>query len=125
MKLMNDSKYGLTASIWTSDEAAFESLVDKIEAGTVFQNRCDYLDPALAWTGFKQSGRGVSLSKFGEWNKQWGLPSSNHYCPQGSTKSPVPKVFILRLRRSLNVNKSYRCERITGFDCTLLYIGEH
>lgn len=63
---MNDSKYGLTASVWTSDEGAFESLVDKIEAGTVFQNRCDYLDPALAWTGVKHSGRGISLSKYGK-----------------------------------------------------------
>jgi acyl-CoA reductase-like NAD-dependent aldehyde dehydrogenase len=69
VKLMNDSQYGLTASVWTSDETAFEALVDKIEAGTVFQNRCDYLDPAQAWTGFKKSGRGLSLSKFGEWEQ--------------------------------------------------------
>lgn len=66
VKLMNDSQYGLTASVWTSDEKAFEALVDKIDAGTVFQNRCDYLDPALAWTGMKHSGRGISLSKYGE-----------------------------------------------------------
>lgn len=65
IKLMNDSPYGLTASVWTTDEQAFDSLVDKIEAGTVFQNRCDYLDPALAWTGVKHSGRGISLSKYG------------------------------------------------------------
>jgi acyl-CoA reductase-like NAD-dependent aldehyde dehydrogenase len=65
IQLMNDSRYGLTASVWTTDEQAFESMVDKIEAGTVFQNRCDYLDPALAWTGVKQSGRGISLSKYG------------------------------------------------------------
>lgn len=65
VKLMNDSKYGLTASVWTTNENAFEALVDKIEAGTVFQNRCDYLDPALAWTGLKHSGRGISLSKYG------------------------------------------------------------
>lgn len=65
IKLINDSPYGLTASVWTTDEQAFESLVDKIEAGTVFQNRCDYLDPALAWTGVKHSGRGISLSKYG------------------------------------------------------------
>jgi acyl-CoA reductase-like NAD-dependent aldehyde dehydrogenase len=64
---MNDSKYGLTASVWTRDEQAFEFLVDKIEVGTVFQNRCDYLDPALAWTGVKHSGRGISLSKYGEY----------------------------------------------------------
>ena len=66
---MNDSKYGLTASVWTTDEAAFEALVDKIDAGTVFSNRCDYLDPALAWTGVKHSGRGISLSKYGAFNR--------------------------------------------------------
>lgn len=70
LKLMNDSPYGLTASIWTSlasDESqkAFEWFADELQTGTVFANRCDYLDPALAWTGVKDSGRGVSLSKFG------------------------------------------------------------
>ncbi|KAG6837465.1 hypothetical protein H0H93_009008 [Arthromyces matolae] len=70
LALINDSPYGLTASIWTDAEKnsgaeeAFLQLTDKIEAGTVFLNRCDYLDPALAWTGVKDSGRGVSLSKF-------------------------------------------------------------
>jgi acyl-CoA reductase-like NAD-dependent aldehyde dehydrogenase len=63
---MNDSPYGLTASIWTSSPDAFLELNDSIEAGTVFLNRCDYLDPALAWTGVKDSGRGISLSKFGQ-----------------------------------------------------------
>ncbi|KAG8963696.1 hypothetical protein FRC03_002668 [Tulasnella sp. 419] len=71
VKLMNDSPYGLTASVWTNaaknseSEAAFQNLADQIETGTVFLNRCDYLDPALSWTGVKNSGRGVSLSKFG------------------------------------------------------------
>ncbi|KAF9505975.1 hypothetical protein BS47DRAFT_1305884 [Hydnum rufescens UP504] len=65
IKLMNDSPYGLTASIWTSSEADFLSLIDSLETGTVYQNRCDYLDPALAWTGVKHSGRGVSLSIYG------------------------------------------------------------
>nr|ALG75777.1 aldehyde dehydrogenase 7 [Tricholoma vaccinum] len=71
IKLMNDSPYGLTASIWTNaeenpeSEKAFLRIVDQLETGTVFLNRCDYLDPALAWTGVKDSGRGVSLSKFG------------------------------------------------------------
>jgi len=65
IKLMNNSPYGLTASVWTKDVIAFERLVDDIEAGTVFQNRCDFLDPALAWTGLKKSGRGISLSKYG------------------------------------------------------------
>jgi acyl-CoA reductase-like NAD-dependent aldehyde dehydrogenase len=101
LSLINDSPYGLTASIWTKDEAAYWSLVDDIDAGTVFLNRfvlvslfppssllfplssschlhhsavsltlllthsCDYLDPALPWTGFKDSGRGISLSRYG------------------------------------------------------------
>ncbi|EAU81348.1 succinate semialdehyde dehydrogenase [Coprinopsis cinerea okayama7 len=71
IKLMNDSPYGLTASVWTNaeenpeSERLFEKFVDELETGTVFLNRCDYLDPALAWTGVKDSGRGVSLSKFG------------------------------------------------------------
>ena len=61
--LMNDSPYGLTAAIWTSDPEAAERIGDRIETGTVFMNRCDYLDPALAWTGVKDTGRGVSLSR--------------------------------------------------------------
>ncbi|OCH84860.1 aldehyde dehydrogenase [Obba rivulosa] len=69
--LMNDSPYGLTASVWTNaeanpeSEAAFLKFAEDLQTGTVFLNRCDYLDPALAWTGVKDSGRGVSLSKFG------------------------------------------------------------
>jgi acyl-CoA reductase-like NAD-dependent aldehyde dehydrogenase len=65
VRLMNDSRYGLTASIWTRDAEAAERLGDQIETGTVFLNRCDYLDPALAWTGVKDSGRGCTLSKLG------------------------------------------------------------
>ncbi len=62
---MNDSDYGLTASIWSVDENATRLLGNDLEVGTVFMNRCDYLDPALAWTGMKNSGRGFSLSKLG------------------------------------------------------------
>jgi acyl-CoA reductase-like NAD-dependent aldehyde dehydrogenase len=65
LALMNDSRYGLTASIWTADEKAAVRLGDQLETGTVFMNRCDYLDPALAWTGVKDSGRGCTLSRFG------------------------------------------------------------
>jgi acyl-CoA reductase-like NAD-dependent aldehyde dehydrogenase len=65
VRLMNDSAYGLTASIWTRDEQAALALGDALETGTVFMNRCDYLDPALAWTGVKDSGRGCTLSKLG------------------------------------------------------------
>ncbi|HYD36778.1 MAG TPA: aldehyde dehydrogenase family protein, partial [Allosphingosinicella sp.] len=65
VELMNDSAYGLTASIWTRDLAAAERLAPKVEAGTVFANRCDYLDPSLAWAGVKLSGRGASLGRLG------------------------------------------------------------
>lgn len=60
---MNDSRYGLTASVWTSDVDAAVAIGDHVETGTVYMNRCDYLDPALAWTGVKDTGRGVSLSR--------------------------------------------------------------
>ncbi|OMQ41362.1 aldehyde dehydrogenase family protein [Pseudomonas putida] len=63
--LMNDSEFGLSASIWTRDLAAAERLGDEIDTGTLFMNRCDYLAPALAWTGVKNSGRGVTLSSMG------------------------------------------------------------
>jgi acyl-CoA reductase-like NAD-dependent aldehyde dehydrogenase len=63
--LMNDSRYGLTASVWTKDADAALSIGERIETGTWFMNRCDYLDPALAWTGVKDSGRGCTLSKLG------------------------------------------------------------
>jgi acyl-CoA reductase-like NAD-dependent aldehyde dehydrogenase len=62
VRLMNDSDLGLTASVWTTDVDASIALGDRIETGTVYMNRCDYLDPALAWTGVKDTGRGVSLS---------------------------------------------------------------
>ena len=63
--LMNDSEFGLTAAIWTSDVEAAQRIGDRLETGTVFMNRCDYLDPALAWTGVKHSGRGATLSVLG------------------------------------------------------------
>lgn len=63
--LMNDSEFGLTAAIFTRDIATGEALARRLEAGTVFTNRCDYLDPELAWTGVKHSGRGCSLSRLG------------------------------------------------------------
>lgn len=65
IRLMNDSKYGLTASVWTKDKEAALRIGDRVETGTWFMNRCDYLDPALAWTGVKDTGRGVTLSKIG------------------------------------------------------------
>jgi acyl-CoA reductase-like NAD-dependent aldehyde dehydrogenase len=63
--LMNDSDYGLTAAIWTEDEQAAMALGQRVNAGTWFMNRCDYLDPALAWVGVKDSGRGCTLSVVG------------------------------------------------------------
>ncbi len=62
---MNDSDFGLTASIWTADAEAALKLGEQVETGTWFMNRCDYLDPALAWTGVKDSGRGCTLSPLG------------------------------------------------------------
>jgi acyl-CoA reductase-like NAD-dependent aldehyde dehydrogenase len=64
-RLMNDSPYGLTAAIFTADADAAARIGDEIDTGTVFMNRCDYLDPALAWTGVKDTGRGVTLSRLG------------------------------------------------------------
>jgi acyl-CoA reductase-like NAD-dependent aldehyde dehydrogenase len=65
IELMNDSRYGLTASIWTLDEDAALAIGDRVNTGTWFMNRCDYLDPALAWVGVKDSGRGCTLSAVG------------------------------------------------------------
>ena len=63
--LMNDSSFGLTASLWTSDANRAERIGDSLETGTVFLNRADYLDPALCWTGCKDTGRGGGLSEIG------------------------------------------------------------
>jgi acyl-CoA reductase-like NAD-dependent aldehyde dehydrogenase len=63
--LMNDSPYGLTASIWTRDTDRAAEIGARVETGTVYMNRCDYLDPQLTWTGVKDTGRGAALSKYG------------------------------------------------------------
>lgn len=68
IRLMNDSAYGLTASVWTQDAARAEAIGDAIETGTVFMNRADYLDPGLCWTGCKDTGRGGGLSVIGYHN---------------------------------------------------------
>ena len=65
LALMNDSAFGLTASIWTRDQERTEYIAARLHAGTVFQNRCDYLDPSLPWTGWGESGKGSTLSRFG------------------------------------------------------------
>ena len=63
--LMNDSPYGLTASIWTTDTDHAATIGDRIETGTVFMNRCDYVDPGLVWTGVKDTGKGGAMSVVG------------------------------------------------------------
>ena len=63
--LMNDSPYGLTASIWTTDTDHAATIGDRIETGTVFMNRCDYVDPGLVWTGVKDTGKGGAMSLVG------------------------------------------------------------
>ncbi len=68
VRLMNDSNFGLTASIWTQDAARAEAIADEVETGTVFMNRADYLDPGLCWTGCKDTGRGGGLSVIGYHN---------------------------------------------------------
>jgi acyl-CoA reductase-like NAD-dependent aldehyde dehydrogenase len=77
LRLMNDSEFGLTAAIFSADTARAEALGDALETGTVFLNRCDYLDPALAWTGVKNSGRGCTLSRVGF--EQLTRPKSYHF----------------------------------------------
>jgi acyl-CoA reductase-like NAD-dependent aldehyde dehydrogenase len=77
LRLMNDSEFGLTAAIFSADAARAEALGDALETGTVFLNRCDYLDPALAWTGVKNSGRGCTLSRIGF--EQLTRPKSYHF----------------------------------------------
>jgi len=68
IRLMNDSDFGLTASVWTGDVTRAEAIADQIETGTVFMNRADYLDPGLCWTGCKNTGRGGGLSLIGYHN---------------------------------------------------------
>ena len=74
--LMNDSPFGLTASVWTEDADAAREIGDRVNTGTFFMNRCDYLDPALAWTGVGDSGCGCTLSALGY--EQLTRPKSYH-----------------------------------------------
>lgn len=63
--MMNDTHYGLTASVWTRDPERADRFGREVQAGTIYQNRCDFLDPALPWTGYLDSGKGSTLSKYG------------------------------------------------------------
>jgi acyl-CoA reductase-like NAD-dependent aldehyde dehydrogenase len=74
---MNDSHYGLTASVWTPDQDRAERFARELEVGTVYQNRCDFLDPLLPWTGTRDSGKGASLSQIGFWHLT--RPKSIHF----------------------------------------------
>ncbi len=65
IQLMDDCAYGLTASVWTADQERAEKVASALDVGTVYQNRCDYLDPALPWTGARMSGKGSTLSRYG------------------------------------------------------------
>ena len=76
IQLMNDSAFGLTASVWTRDAEAALAIGEAVETGTWFMNRADYLDPELAWTGVKDSGRGCTLSRVGY--EQLTRPKSFH-----------------------------------------------
>jgi acyl-CoA reductase-like NAD-dependent aldehyde dehydrogenase len=75
--LMNDSPYGLTASIWSQDLDVVAKLGARVETGTIYANRCDYLDPALVWTGVKDTGKGGALSEIGYHNLT--QPKSFHF----------------------------------------------
>lgn len=65
VRAINDSEFGLTASIWSADLERAANLAQQLQVGTVYMNRCDFLDPYLAWSGRKDSGKGIGLSKFG------------------------------------------------------------
>ena len=65
LKQMNDTHFGLTASVWTRSRDTAEYFARNLNTGTIYQNRCDYLDPELPWTGVLDSGKGSSLSRYG------------------------------------------------------------
>ncbi|WP_020412432.1 aldehyde dehydrogenase family protein [Microbulbifer variabilis] len=77
LEFMNNSQFGLTAAIFSQDEEVALAIGDHLQVGTVFLNRCDYLDPELAWTGVKRSGRGCTLSRIGF--EQLTRPKSFHF----------------------------------------------
>jgi len=81
---MNDTRFGLTASVWTEDGERAERVASEVEAGTVFQNRSDFLDPELPWTGYKDSGKGSTLSRWGFFHLT--RRKSIHFCTTTENK---------------------------------------
>ncbi len=65
MAQMSDTQYGLTSSVWTADRERAERFARDLDVGTIYQNRCDYLEPSLPWSGTGQSGIGTTLSQYG------------------------------------------------------------
>ena len=63
--LMNDTRYGLTAGVFTADEAAARALLARVNAGSVYWNCCDRVSPRLPWSGHGDSGLGLTLSTHG------------------------------------------------------------
>ena len=111
--LMNDSAFGLTASVWTQDEAAGLALGARVETGTLFVNRCDYLDPMLAWTGVKDSGRGCTLSRVGF--EQLTRPKSFHLRrAQSAYWAPCLRLRLVRSRRPRRRRRVRRPPRRTS-----------
>ncbi len=89
IRLMNDSNYGLTAVLYSRNIESALHIGNQLECGTLFLNRCDYLDPALAWSGCKQSGRGCSLSSLGY--QQLTRPKSYNLCKPGQPHPETPE----------------------------------
>lgn len=65
LECMNDTRYGLTASVFTADEARVEKMLPHLQAGSVYWNCCDRISPRLPWTGWKDSGVGSTLGHEG------------------------------------------------------------
>jgi acyl-CoA reductase-like NAD-dependent aldehyde dehydrogenase len=63
--LMNDTRYGLTAGVFTPDEARARSILSRVNAGSVYWNCCDRVSPRLPWSGYGDSGIGLTLSTYG------------------------------------------------------------
>ncbi|MFZ5540108.1 MAG: aldehyde dehydrogenase family protein, partial [Pseudomonadota bacterium] len=65
VRLMNDTDYGLTAGVYTKDETRAQTILARVDAGSVYWNCCDRVSPRLPWSGVKHSGVGLTLSTYG------------------------------------------------------------